>query len=184
MEFDVRKCDKREISVKLPITGGFVIITALWDTAIRTMRRTPILAVPFLELFSYSLVDQYPGVQGYNPPFHNHPPKPSSSEAVKEAFWLRQLLMCGLKQDVSLPTPLFIDNRGAQLLAKNPVHHNNMKHIDVRHHFIRQCVADGSIMLQSIASADNVADICTKPLGKVKFTLHAWACTPFGQGLT
>src|SRR5258707_5767450 len=92
--------------------------TALWDTAIRTMRWTPILAVPFLELFSYSLVDQYPGVQGYNPPFHNNAPKPSSSEAAKEAFWLRQL-MCGLKQDVSLPTPLFIDNRGAQLLAKN-----------------------------------------------------------------
>src|SRR5258708_17416196 len=85
------------------------------------MRWTPILAVPFLELFSYSLVDQYPGVQGYNPPFHNHPPKPSSSEAAKEAFWLRQLLICGLKQDVSLPTPLFIDNRGSQLLAKNPV---------------------------------------------------------------
>src|SRR5258708_37176757 len=94
----------------------------------------------------------------------------ASTEAAKEAIWLRRL-MSDLKQDVAQPTTLFIDNRGAQLLAKNPVNHNNTKHIDVRHHFISECVADGSIVLRSIASADNIADICTKPLGKTKFSL-------------
>src|SRR6266436_917544 len=94
----------------------------------------------------------------------------ASTEAAKEAIWLRRL-MNDLKQDISHPTPLFIDNRGAQLLAKNPVNHSNTKHIDVRHHFIRECVANGSIVLRSIASADNIADVCTKPLGKVKFSL-------------
>ena len=74
----------------------------------------------------------------------------ASTEAAKEAVWLRQL-MHDLKQDTSLPTPLFIDNRGAQLLAKNPVHHNNTKHIDVRHHYVRECVANGTIALRSVA---------------------------------
>ena len=94
----------------------------------------------------------------------------ASTKAAKETIWLRRL-MHDLKQDVSHPTPLFIDNRGALLLAKNPIHHNNTKHIDVRHHYVRECVADGSISLRPVASADNIADICTKPLGKVKFTL-------------
>ena len=94
----------------------------------------------------------------------------ASTEATKEVMWLRQL-MHDLKQDTTMPTPLFIDNRGALLLAKNPVHHNNTKHIDVRHHYVRECVANGSISLRSVASADNIADICTKPLAKVKFSL-------------
>ena len=56
-------------------------------------------------------------------------------------------------------------------LPKNPVHHNNTKYIDVRHHYVRECVADGPVALRSVASADNMADICTKPPDKVKFTL-------------
>jgi len=79
--------------------------------------------------------------------------------------------MHDLKQDITQPTPLFIDNCDARLLAKNPVHHNNTKYIDVHHHYVCKCLADGSVTLHSVASADNIADICTKPLGKVKFTL-------------
>jgi hypothetical protein len=59
----------------------------------------------------------------------------ASAEVAKELIWLRYLL-----QDIHCPpsqaTPLFIDNRGASLLAKNPVYHNRTKHIDIRHHFI------------------------------------------------
>jgi hypothetical protein len=53
-------------------------------------------------------------------------------------------------------------------LAKNPVYHNHTKHIDICHHFIRQCVADGSIDIKLISTADNAADLFTKPLGQVK----------------
>ena len=94
----------------------------------------------------------------------------ASAEAAKEAIWLC-CLMKDLKQDTSSPTTLFIDNRGAQLLAKNPVNHSKTKHINVRHHFIRECIEDGSITLRSVPTANNVADICTKPLGKIKFSL-------------
>ena len=65
--------------------------------------------------------------------------------------------MHDLKQDTSMPTPLFIGNHGAMLLAKNPIQHNNTKHIDVRHHYVRECVA---ITLRPVASVDNITDIC------------------------
>jgi len=70
----------------------------------------------------------------------------ASAEAAKEAVWLHHL-MKDLKQDVSSPTTLFIDNCSAQLLAKNPVNHNKTKHINVQHHFIWECIEDGSITL-------------------------------------
>ena len=53
------------------------------------------------------------------------------------------------------------------LLVKNPVQHNNTKHIGVRHHYVRECVVDGAITLRPVASANNMADICPTPLGKV-----------------
>ena len=70
----------------------------------------------------------------------------ASTEATKEAIWLHRL-MSDLKQDVTHPTPLLIDNHGALLLAKNPVNHSNSKHIDVQHHFICECITNGSIVL-------------------------------------
>ena len=70
----------------------------------------------------------------------------SSTEAAKEAIWLWRV-MHDLKQDISHPTSLFIDNCEAQLLAKNPINHTNMKHIDIQHHFIQECIANGSIIL-------------------------------------
>ena len=43
------------------------------------------------------------------------------------------------------------------------------KHIDVRIHFARECVEDKTIDLEYVPSADNVSDMFTKPLGRVKF---------------
>jgi len=55
-------------------------------------------------------------------------------------------------------------------MAANDVHHARTKHIDIRHHFIREHVAAGTVRLEYVASADQQADILTKPLGRVLFT--------------
>ena len=68
------------------------------------------------------------------------------AEAAKEAVWLCHL-MKDLNQDINSPTTLFTNNCGTQLLAENPVNHNKTKHINVCHHFIWECVEDGSITL-------------------------------------
>jgi hypothetical protein len=54
-------------------------------------------------------------------------------------------------------------------LAKNPVFHERSKHIRLRYHFIRDYLAEGSIKARYISTNDQLADLLTKPLGKIKF---------------
>ena len=50
----------------------------------------------------------------------------------------------------------------------NPVFHNRTKHIDVRHHFVREIIEPGSIILEHVATEDIPADVLTKALNKMK----------------
>ena len=90
------------------------------------------------------------------------------TETSKEALFLRQLYTDMSGTDTEY-VRLFTDNQGAIALAKNPVHHKRTKHIDIRYHFIRELVSNGVIILSYIPSADNIADLFTKPLSKQKF---------------
>ena len=53
-------------------------------------------------------------------------------------------------------------------LAKNPVHHQRTKHVDIKYHFIRQEIQEGRINLEYIATEQNMADIFTKAANKNK----------------
>ena len=61
-------------------------------------------------------------------------------------------------------TEIFVDNKSALALTKNPVFHDRSKHIDTRYHFIRECIARKEVQLEFVKSQDQVADIFTKPL--------------------
>ena len=64
--------------------------------------------------------------------------------------------------DVSLGTvPLLCDNESAIKIANNPVQHNRTKHIDIRHHFLRDHVANGDIALTHVGTMAQLADIFT-----------------------
>ncbi len=90
------------------------------------------------------------------------------SSAAQQAIWLRRLLT-ELGVNTSLPTPICEDNQGAICLATNPVAHKKSKHIQIRHHYIRECVADKSVELHYVPTADMVADLLTKALPKPAF---------------
>ena len=64
---------------------------------------------------------------------------------------------------------LLVDNKSAISLSKNPVQHDRSKHIDTRYHYIRECVEDGRIEVEYTATGDQLADILTKSLGRLKF---------------
>ena len=64
---------------------------------------------------------------------------------------------------------LMVDNQSAITLSKNHVHHNRTKHIDSRYHFIRECVEDKKIEITFIWTEDQLADMFTKALGRMKF---------------
>ena len=77
------------------------------------------------------------------------------------------------------PTRIFGDNQGSIALVKNPVSHNKSKHIDIKFHFIREKYTNGLIDIVYVPSGDNVADIMTKPVTKVK--LDKFQRKLFGQ---
>ena len=54
-------------------------------------------------------------------------------------------------------------------LERNPVFHERSKHIRVMYHFIRGCLEEGSIKASYINTKDQLADLLTKPLGRIKF---------------
>jgi hypothetical protein len=69
---------------------------------------------------------------------------------------------------------MFSDSQGAVTLAKNPVHHNASKHIEVRYHFVRDCATKERLMLEKVSTTDNVADAMTKSLSTDRFrSLHS-----------
>ncbi|KAE8671027.1 hypothetical protein F3Y22_tig00112000pilonHSYRG00251 [Hibiscus syriacus] len=90
----------------------------------------------------------------------------AASWCVCHAIWLRNLLSKMELKQLGV-TVIHVDNKSAIELAKNPVNHERSKHIDVRFHFIRDHVKEGSVELVHVASQDQVADIFTKPLPKV-----------------
>ena len=92
----------------------------------------------------------------------------AASWCVCHAIWLRNLLG-ELEQQQLGATEIRVDNKSAIELAKNPVNHERSKHIDIRFHFIRDHVKEGSVKLVHVASRDQVADIFTKPLPMVLF---------------
>jgi hypothetical protein len=65
--------------------------------------------------------------------------------------------------------PLLCDNESTVKLTNNLVQHQRTKHIDVRHHFIRDHQQKGDICIESIGTDDQLADIFTKPLDEKRF---------------
>ncbi|WVZ64308.1 hypothetical protein U9M48_013848 [Paspalum notatum var. saurae] len=66
--------------------------------------------------------------------------------------------------------PLLVDCTSAISIAKNPVLHSRTKHIDVRFHFLRDHYEKEDIDLVHVVSANQLADIFTKPLEFDTFT--------------
>jgi hypothetical protein len=58
--------------------------------------------------------------------------------------------------------PLLCDNESAVKIANNPVQHSRTKHNDIHHHFLRDHVAKGDIILEGVRSEDQLANIFTK----------------------
>ncbi len=87
---------------------------------------------------------------------------------AQQAMWLRQVLTdIGEKPDK--PLQLLEDNQAAIQIARNPILHKRTKHIDVRHHYVREVVANGFLHLSYVPSKEQVADILTKPVPRDGF---------------
>ena len=98
----------------------------------------------------------------------------AAAHAAKEAVWLRRLLT-ELGLNVNSPTILHIDNQSAIAIARNPEFHDRTKHIQIRHHFLRQLVEDQQIVPQYLPTGVQIADALTKGLCREKHDLFSRA---------
>ena len=92
----------------------------------------------------------------------------AATSAACEAVWVRRIL-ADLRVGQDDPTTLFCDNMSAIAMTKNPVFHSRTKHIEIRHHFIRELVDKGEIKLHFCKTGDQLADIFTKAIPAEKF---------------
>ena len=67
--------------------------------------------------------------------------------------------------------PICGDNQGSIFIASNPVTEKRFKHIDIRHHYIREVVERKFAEIFFINRDKSPADLLTKNLGSVKFQL-------------
>src|SRR4051812_34236268 len=92
----------------------------------------------------------------------------AAGNCVAQILWMKQTLEdFGLSYD---HIPVLCDNTSAINIAKNPIQHSRTKHIEIRHHFIRDHVSRGSIVLDYVRTDDQLADIFTKPLADASFS--------------
>ena len=66
--------------------------------------------------------------------------------AAKEALWLRRIIG-EVFRPLKEPITLYSDSQSAIALTKDGSYHARTKHIDIRYHFIRFVVQNGSINL-------------------------------------
>lgn len=91
----------------------------------------------------------------------------AATMAACQGIWLRRLLTEVAKQKVP-PVTLYVDNQSALDLMINPVFHGRSKHIDIRYHFIRDCVEKGEVTVHYVCTKRQKADVLTKAMAKAK----------------
>jgi hypothetical protein len=88
--------------------------------------------------------------------------------ALTQALWLVRLLSDLLGRDTGA-VELRVDSKSALALVKNPIFHEWSKHTRVRYHFIRGCLEEGNFKACYINIKNQLADLLTKALGRIKF---------------
>ena len=85
------------------------------------------------------------------------------SVCLSEMLWERNLL-----SELNLmkgTLKLWCDNKSVISIANNPVQHDRTKHVEIDRFFIKERLDDGTLMLDHVASGEQVADCLTKELG-------------------
>ncbi|GJQ99907.1 ribonuclease H-like domain, gag-pre-integrase domain protein [Tanacetum coccineum] len=82
---------------------------------------------------------------------HNFNSQAVSTSAARKANVVRPIV-----------NDIYIDNESTICIVKNPVFHSKTKHIEIRHHFIRDAYEKKLIQVLKIHTNDNVADLLTK----------------------
>ncbi|GKD34378.1 ribonuclease H-like domain, reverse transcriptase, RNA-dependent DNA polymerase, partial [Tanacetum coccineum] len=91
----------------------------------------------------------------------------AAASCCAQVLWMQnQLLDYGFN---FMNTEIHIDNESTICIVKNHVFHSKTKHIQIRHHFIRDCYEQRLINVVKVHTDDNVADLLTKGFDLARF---------------
>lgn len=91
----------------------------------------------------------------------------AAGSCCTQLLWMKQMLSdYGISQGTMT---VFCDNTSAINISKNPIQHSRTKHIDIRHHFIRELVESHVVSLDHVSTDNQLADLLTKPLDGLRF---------------
>ncbi|PNY13722.1 retrovirus-related Pol polyprotein from transposon TNT 1-94 [Trifolium pratense] len=76
-----------------------------------------------------------------------------AGSSCPQLLWMKQML---LEHNV-LQDAIYFDNRSAIHISKNPIQHSRTNHIDIKHHFIRDLVDEGTVTLEHTAIEEQLA---------------------------
>ena len=99
------------------------------------------------------------------------------SETAKDIRWIHQFLE-EVSESMATPT-LYVDNEAAIKMTKTQTFHRRTRHIEHRHHFIREMVDRNLIMVKGIRGKENLADPLMKLLPMT--TLKTWMRMSFSD---
>ncbi|OMP03343.1 Reverse transcriptase, RNA-dependent DNA polymerase [Corchorus capsularis] len=92
------------------------------------------------------------------------------ASADAELTWVQNLLTELHVTVLKAPT-ILCDNVGATYLSANPALHSRMKHVSIDFHFVRDKVTNGQLHVHHLSTQDQLADLLTKPLPRLRFSL-------------
>ncbi|GJT39941.1 hypothetical protein Tco_0939806 [Tanacetum coccineum] len=91
----------------------------------------------------------------------------AAANCCGQVLWIQnQMLDYGFN---FMNTKIYINNESTICIVKNPVFHSKTKHIEIRHHFIRESYEKKLIQVIKIHTDNNVADLLTKALDVSRF---------------
>ncbi|RVW82011.1 Retrovirus-related Pol polyprotein from transposon RE1 [Vitis vinifera] len=90
------------------------------------------------------------------------------AQGICEGIWIKRVLS-ELGQTSSSPILMMCDNQAAISIAKNPVHHDRTKHVEIDRHFITEKVTSETVKLNYVPTKHQTADILTKALPRPNF---------------
>ena len=93
----------------------------------------------------------------------------AAQDCTKDLLWLRGIIQWIFPKEKLPPTDLHIDNQALIQIINSQKNPAASKFFALRQYFLKENKASGDINPVKIPTEDNLADIFTKPLGRVKF---------------
>ena len=90
------------------------------------------------------------------------------AHGLKELLWTYQML-CKMGINIKLPMRILEDNQATICIADNPISQRRTRYVDIRYHFVRDFINDGTVTVEYCPTSQMLADILTKSMHKPIF---------------